>query len=198
MSDPEDEFAALMARVRRDDDQALAGLITLYEPAIRRAARVLLGKALRSSLDPTDLVQSVHLQLILGLRAKRFSFDSPKQLRSLAVTLLRHKLIEHWRRHRCQARHRTALAIAAGLAHEKRITPLSEMDPARAAEYHDLVDHLFRRLRAADRLVVAMRLQGYRTEEIAAELGIDSATLRMRLSRIRKRLHQVEPTTGRD
>jgi RNA polymerase sigma factor (sigma-70 family) len=198
MNESEEEFLTLMARVHLDDDQALAGLITIYEPAIRRAARMLLGKALRSSLDPTDLVQSVHLQLILGLRAKKFRFGSPEQLRSLAVTLLRHKLVEHWRRHRRQARHRTALAIAGGLTHEQSVAPLSEMDPARAAEYHDLVDHLFRHLRAEDRLAVVMRFQGYRTGEIAAELGIDPATLRMRLSRIRKRLHQVEPTTGRD
>jgi RNA polymerase sigma-70 factor (ECF subfamily) len=184
--------------VRRDDDQALAGLIMLYEPAIRRAARVLLGKALRSFLDPRDLVQSVHLQLILGLKEKRLSFGSPEQLRSLAVTLLRHKLIEHWRRHRCQARHRTALATAGGPTHENSTTPLREIDPARVAEYNDLVDHLLRHLRVEDRRVLVMRSEGYRTQEIAAELGIDPATLRMRLSRIRKRLHQVEPTTGRD
>src|SRR5262249_37722823 len=102
MNESENEFAALMARVCHDDDEALAALISLYEPAIRRAADVLLGKPLRSSIDPTDLVQSVHLEMILGLRRRKLVIVSPGHLRSLAVTLLRHKYIEHWRRHRCQ------------------------------------------------------------------------------------------------
>ena len=198
MNQSDDQFMALMARVRLDDNQALAGLIMLYEPTIRRAAHALLGKALRSSVDPTDLVQSVHLQLILGLKTRKLSFGSPEHLRSLALTLLRHKVIEHWRHHRCQARHSTNLTIAGVPTRWDGTTPLREIDPARVAEYNDLVDHLFRHLRAEDRRVVVMRFQGYRTTEIAAELGIDPATLRMRLSRIRKRLLQVEPAPGSD
>lgn len=45
MNESDDEFHALMARVDRDDNQALARLIALYEPTIRRSAHVLLGKA---------------------------------------------------------------------------------------------------------------------------------------------------------
>ena len=50
-------------------------------------------------------------------------------------------------------------------------------------------------MRAEDRRLIVMRLQGYRTREIAAELGIDSAVLRVRLSRLRKRLRQDKPLT---
>ena len=77
MNEPENEFATLMTRVRLDDNQALAALITLYEPKIRRAAQVLLGKALRSSIDATDLVQSVHLQLITAAQAKAARYKQP-------------------------------------------------------------------------------------------------------------------------
>ena len=98
---------------------------------------------------------------------------------------LRHKFIEHWRRHRCQARHNITLARTIPPA-DGRVTPaLRELDPARAAEYNDLLDHFCRRLRVEDRRMVVMRLQGYRTGEIAAELGIAPAVLRVRLSRLR-------------
>jgi RNA polymerase sigma-70 factor (ECF subfamily) len=193
MSEPEDEFAALMARVRRDDNQALATLIALYEPEIRRVAKFLLGRALRSSLDPTDLVQSVHLQLMLGLKQQKFAIASPEQLRSLAATLLRHKFIQHWRRHRCQTRHQTNLALGGSPAGTRAAMTLRELDPAQAAEYNDLVDHLYRYLGVEDRRLVVMRLQGYRTGEIAAELGIEPAVLRVRLSRLRKRLREEKP-----
>jgi RNA polymerase sigma factor (sigma-70 family) len=194
MSESDEEFTALMARVYLDDNQALAELIGLYEPMNQRAARVLLGKALRSTVDPTDLVQSVHVQLILGLKQKKLSLGSLEQLRSLAATLLRHKFIEHWRHHRCRVRH--DIALAAGAPDDGKTTiALRELDPARAAEYHDVLDFLFRQLGADDRRLVVMRLQGYRTGEIAAKLGVDPAVLRMRLSRLRKRLRKEKPPT---
>jgi RNA polymerase sigma-70 factor (ECF subfamily) len=190
MNEPQDDFAALMARVCRDEEEALAALIALYEPAVRGAADILLGRALRSSIDPTDLVQSVHLDMILGLRRKKLAIASARHLRSLAVTLLRHKYIEHWRRHRRQARYSTELALTGGPAGGWPSTSLLAIDPARAAEYNDLVDHLYRHLRAEDRRLIGMRLQGYRTAEIADELGIDPVVVRMRLSRLRRRLRQ--------
>ncbi len=69
------------------------------------------------------------------------------------------------------------------------------LDPARTAEYNDFVDYLVRYLRADDQRLVVMRLQGYRSREIAEELGIDPAVLRVRLSRLRKRLLDEKPAT---
>lgn len=189
------EFSSLMARVCCDDSQALARLIALYEPQVLRAAQVLLSRVLRSSLDPTDLVQSVHLQLILGLKQGKLAIDNTEQLRSLAVTLLRHKVIEQWRRHRRQARHQIALASQSAPSDEIAAVAVRERDPARAAEYKDLLDHLYRQLGSDERRLVIMRLQGYRTGEIAKELGIDPTVLRMRLSRLRRRLLEKKPPT---
>ena len=195
MNEPEAEFAALMARVRQGDNQAMATLIALYEPEIQRAAQILLGKVLRSLLDPTDLVQSVHLQLMLGLKQKKLTINSPEQLRSLAVTLLRHQFIHHWRRHRCQARHNKGLATTSAQTKGKTTLALRELDPARAAEYNDSLDHLYLHLRDEDRRLVVMRLQGYRTGEIASELGVAPDVLRVRLSRLRNRLRQEKSLT---
>ena len=114
MSELDSEFASLINRASRDDNQALAALIALYESEIRHAAQILLGKALRSSFDPTDLVQSVHLQLITGIKRKRFVITNPEQLRSLALTLLRNNFISHLRHHRIRTRHHTRLATAGG------------------------------------------------------------------------------------
>jgi hypothetical protein len=70
---------------------------------------------------------------------------------------------------------------------------LRALDPAQAAEYNDFVDYLRRYLRVEDLRLVVMRLHGYRSREIAAELGIDPAVLRVRLSRLRKRLLDETP-----
>jgi RNA polymerase sigma-70 factor, ECF subfamily len=193
MNDPDDEFVALMARVRLDDSHALATLIAIYEPEIRRAAGVLLSKGLRSSLDPTDLMQSVHLELIHGLKQGTLALVSSQQLRALAVTLLRHKVIQHWRRHRCQTRHHMDLAGKSSHTYRAAAVDLRERDPALAAEYKDVLDHLYRQLRLEDRRLVVMRLEGYRMGEIATELGTDPVALRMRLSRLRRRLRLKKP-----
>jgi RNA polymerase sigma factor (sigma-70 family) len=196
MYEQEHEFAALMEQVLLADNQALASLIALYEPDIRRAAQTMLGRALRPAIDPLDLVQSVHLQLILGLKHRKFAVRSPRELRSLAVTVLRNKFIQHWRRLRCQARHSTAIAMAGAPPAEKNATAVATLDPAHTAEYNDLLDHLLGRLRDDERRLIIMRLHGFRTHEIAAELGIDPATLRVRFSRLRKRLKELTTLTG--
>lgn len=195
MNERDDGFADLMTRACRDENQALAALIALYEPEVLRAARVLVGRSMRSSLDPADLAQSVHLQFIHGLKQKKFVIKSPEQLRALAVTLLRNKFIQQWRRHRCEARHHTALATASERMRGKEVPAVRDLDPVRLAEYLDSLEHLFRLLRSEDRLLVTMRIQGYRTREIAAELGIELAAVRVRLSRLRHRLRRETSLT---
>lgn len=183
-------FAALIARTieRQDDNAALSELVAVYEPDVRRAASVLLGRDLRSSLDATDLVQSVHLQLIMMIRGGRMTPRSPAQLRSLALTLLRQNVIQQWRRRRCQLRHATALATQNRLADGSAPAEREDLDPARMAAYHELLEQVDRRLRNDERRIVVMRLEGYQTHEIASELGIATGLLRVRLSRLRKRL----------
>jgi RNA polymerase sigma factor (sigma-70 family) len=193
MIEPESDFAELIARVRLDDDQALATLIPLYEPKIRRAAELLLGSALRSSIDPMDLVQAVHLRLIRVLKQERHVIAGPEHLREFAATILRHQFIQHWRRNRCAARHAASLAEATerSVARVRRLA--AAVDPARTAELNDTLEHVYRRLRTEDRRLIVMRMQGYRTEEIAGELGTSPAVLRVRLSRIRARLRKEQP-----
>src|SRR5437867_7881602 len=95
--DTANDFAALLARARGGDRQALEQLARQYEPKVRIVARVLLGPALRPYLDSMDLVQSVHRSLMLGLRVKKYDLAGPENLVALAVTLVRRKVARQWR-----------------------------------------------------------------------------------------------------
>jgi RNA polymerase sigma-70 factor (ECF subfamily) len=185
-----DDFAALVARVRLGDEEALAALVKGYEAEVRLAARVLLGRSLRSHLDSTDLVQSVHRSLILGLRDDKITLASPEQLLGLAVTMVRRKVARHWRRLRRQKRLDTPAAETQGAS--DALTSLSSpaADPAQEAQYRDAVAHLFRNLHEEDRRLVELRLQGHSTAEAARQLGVDADVLRVRLSRLRRRLRE--------
>jgi RNA polymerase sigma-70 factor (ECF subfamily) len=63
-----------------------------------------------------------------------------------------------------------------------------EAGPAEVAEYNDTLKYLYSKLEEKDRQVVDLRLQGYSTAEVARRLGLDADVLRVRLSRLRRRL----------
>jgi RNA polymerase sigma-70 factor (ECF subfamily) len=185
-----DEFAALVARVRLGDEAALASVLQLYEREVRLAARVLLGRALRSHLDSADLVQSVHHTLMLGLRQNKFSLAGPQQLLALTLTMVRRKVARHWRRLRRQQRLDPEVLETQAVADAPTSAGGPPGDPAAEAAYRDTLEHLCRNLDERDRRLVDLRLQGYSTAEAARHLGEDADVLRVRLSRLRRRLRE--------
>jgi RNA polymerase sigma-70 factor (ECF subfamily) len=185
-----------MKRVRLGDDDAVAQLLLHYEKEVRRTAQILLSRSLRSYLEPADLVQSVHRTLLHCLREDKIEITSPEKLCALAVTVARRKIIQHWRHHECERRFQQALAETHGADAAATVGPAPAPDPARAAEYHDLLEHIEGSLDPTERRVVELRMQGYTTAEVARELGLDADVLRVRLSRLRQRLQRSRVLSG--
>jgi RNA polymerase sigma factor (sigma-70 family) len=195
MPESADDFRVLVARVQVGDEDALLELTQRYEPEVRLAARVLLSRFLRTHLDSVDLVQSVHHTLMLGLRQNKFALTTPQQLLGLAVTMVRRKIARHWRKLQRQ-QHLDIHAAETCAGQDQRTCPSStEADPARTAEYNDMLRHLCSQLDERDRRVIELRLQGYSTAEVARQLGLDADVLRVRLSRLRRRLRESNVLT---
>ncbi|WP_422927790.1 RNA polymerase sigma factor [Singulisphaera sp. PoT] len=190
---PSEEFTDLIERARDGDDQALAELAKRYEPEVRVAARVLLGPLLRPHVDSMDLVQSIHRHILIGLRRDKFEISTPSQLLALVLTMVKRKAAQHARR----LGRRQRLANEAVRLRIREATELSGDDPARDAQYKDLLRQYMVRLDATDRRVVELRLQGHTTAEAAREMGLDPDALRVRLSRLRKKLGGVEASLAR-
>lgn len=190
-----DDFAELVARVRLGDEAALAELTQRYEAELHLAARVLLGRALRAHLDSADLVQSVHHSLLLGLRQNKIRLTSPQELLGLAVTMARRKVARHWRRLQRQQPLDPAAVETAGPAAALTALTSSEPDPAQEAQFRDTLAHLCGQLDDKDRRLIELRLQGYSTAEAARQLGVDADVLRVRLSRLRRRLRERNALT---
>jgi len=185
------ELTSLMTRVRLGDADALEQLLHRYEKEVRLAARVLLGRPLRSLLDSTDLIQSVYGALLTGFREDKFSVTNQQQLIGLAITMVRHKVAHHWRRERRQQPFdRIEAAETEGVAVLRTVPSDSAADPARVAEYNDTVERVCSQLSETERHLVEMRLQGYSTAEVARRLGLNADVLRVRLSRLRRRLRE--------
>ncbi len=184
------EFADLVARVRLGDEEALAALLQRYEGEVRLAARVLLGRVLRTHLDSVDLVQSVHHTLLIGLRQNKFQLNSAPEFLGLAMTLVRRKVARHWRRLQRQRPLDFARAETQGVGDALTSAGHPDLDPAGSVQFQDTLEHLYRNLEEKDRLLVELRLQGCSTADAARRLGLDADVLRVRLSRLRRRLRE--------
>jgi RNA polymerase sigma-70 factor (ECF subfamily) len=190
MADTNTEFAELLERARAGDEAALARLVEQYEPKIRVVARVLLGPALRPYLDSTDVVQSVHRSLLVGLRGGKFDLAGPSGLVALAVTMLRRKVARQWRHLRKQQRLSVGDALEEAPADPLDARPGSAPDPAAEAAFRDAAKNLYEQLSEPEQQMLDLRLQGFTTDDIAERLGLHPVALRVRFSRLRKRLEE--------
>ena len=186
MSALEVSFSELLRQARAGDRDALDRLARTYEADVRIAARVLLGPALRPHLDTTDLVQSVHRSLMLGMRQDKFDVNSPAQLIALALTMVRRKVARKWRHYRRQLPAGAVTSSDDELGDVLTTLHSTETDPARAAQLRDAAARAFRGLDAADRRLLELRLEGWSTADAARLLGQNPDVLRVRLSRLRK------------
>jgi RNA polymerase sigma factor (sigma-70 family) len=178
------DFDALLGRARAGDEKAISLLLERSEPEIRRTARALLGRLLRPYVDSVDVAQSVQVALLLGFRDQTIDVSTPEKLAGLAARMVRNKVADHWRkiqrRDRLLDRHVEDRDLGALLA--------SACDGADDPARQEAVEKLLEGLDAPERRIVELRLLGHSTAEVARILGLDADVLRVRLSRLRKRL----------
>lgn len=191
MAEQVEGFEHLLARARAGDQAALEQLARQYEPKLRIVARVLLGPALRPYLDSMDLVQSVHRSLLAGLQDEKFDFSAPDNLLALALTMVRRKAARQWRHLQRQKRLEGRADEPGDLAGLLASLGSTAPGPEKTAQFNDQLRRLCDHLDQAERRILEMRLQGHTTAEIAEELGISHVALRVRLTRLRQRLHAV-------
>ena len=184
------DFQELLDRARAGNAEAMAQIARHYEDEVRIVARVRLGKILQAHLDSVDLVQSVHKSLMIGLRNDRFDISTPEKLIALAITIVRRKVARHWRKLKRQQRLSGEGSTGENLA--DLLLNLSQHDgnPAAEASLRDITAHALNGLSEDELSFVQYKLDGYSTAEIARHLGLDADVLRVRLSRLRKRLRE--------
>ena len=188
MTSASNHHAELLARFQAGDERCLAELLHDFEPEIRRVARLRLGPLLRPHLDSLDMVQSVCVTLIEGFRRDQFTVTQPEQLVALAAGIIRRKIARTWRRLRTQIAAQ-ASSIDRG---ENRPhcggTAVDVHDPAAEIQRQHDLEELLSHVDLEDRQLLELRLAGFSTAEAARQMGANADVLRVRLSRLRKRL----------
>jgi RNA polymerase sigma-70 factor (ECF subfamily) len=173
----EHDFAAVLQRARQGDCAAMTRLVEEYEPQIHRVARRRLGSTLRAAFDSMDLVQSVHRSLLLCLRANKYTFAGPQDLVALAVTMVKRKAARKCARLQLE---QDCLRLREQL--------LARARPERAAALAGELQELLEGLNDADRQLLALYLKGHSSVEAARILGLEADSLRVRRSRLFRKL----------
>lgn len=180
-SETNSQFEQLLRLARQGDESSLSELVQLYEPQIRAVARIRLGNPMRHLLDSADIVQSVHRSLLVGFRLNRFSFSTPAQLTALASTMVRRKVARQWRKLKNRQECRSEACESAP----------SKEDQAAEVDHQDQLELVYRQLSPLERQMVDLKLEGWRSVDIARRLEVDPDVLRVRFSRLRKRLRTL-------
>ncbi|MBV9122952.1 MAG: RNA polymerase subunit sigma-24 [Planctomycetes bacterium] len=173
-------FQDLIRRVRAGDGEAAAELVRLYEPAIRRAARVrLVDTRLQRLFDSMDISQSVFASFFVRAALGQYDVDRPEQLLKLLVAMSRKKLADHVRE--LGAARRDFRRDQGGQSVWN--LPAADGNPSQLALLKDLLSHFRQRLSEEERQLADRRALNQPWEQIAAELGGSAEALRKQLAR---------------
>lgn len=133
-----------------------------------------------------DLVQEV----MLRLWSMRDELDRHANPKALAMTILRNKANDRWRRCRLE-RESVQTVMPCGTSEEER---------AEAADDVRLIEHIVNGLPPLQSRIFRMKeMEGYEADEIMAITGCTSESLRQNLSRARRRIREefIRITTSR-
>ncbi len=168
-----DPLERLVDRLRNGDFAAADELVVAYEPYLRAVVRRDLSPPLRAKFDSADVVQSVWVHLLHGLRGGNWQINDSASLRALLVTVARRRLISRVRHHRSALEHeQPGDAALEGVAarHQPR--------PSEVAQATELWETMLELCPPAHRQLLYLRQQGLTLDEIAARTGLHEGSVR--------------------
>jgi RNA polymerase sigma factor (sigma-70 family) len=184
----EQSFRELIRRVRAGDAEASTQLVRRYEPAIRLAVHVrLTDPRLRRILDSMDICQSVLVSFFMRAASGQYELETPEQLLKLLTTMARNKVLRQ--AHKQRAARRDYRRLQRDLSSEGDFVD-SSPSPSHVVAQREMLHELQSRLTAEERQLADQRALGRSWKEIAAEVGSEPNTVRMRLSRALDRVTQ--------
>ena len=179
---PPDDFAALFARAREGDSEAVAELFRRYAPHVRTVVRRRLSNKLRSRFDSVDCTQDVWLSF-LKASVERFDFPTEGAFIGYLSKVATNKVWEE---------HRRLGARKNDVTREQPIVgdtdpPARQPTPSQVAAADERWDGLVGGLNPTHRQVLEMLREGYTHAEIGDRLGFHKKTVQRLLQRLQGR-----------
>jgi RNA polymerase sigma factor (sigma-70 family) len=177
----ESGFRNLMAQIRAGNESAAAEFVRLFEPEIRRAARIrLAGSRLRRLLDSMDISQSVFASFFVRAALGQYELNDPQQLLRLLVSMSRKKLVDHVRKETAARRDYRRLRQSGP---DDKDFVAADPSPSNQLAARELLEEFRKRFSPEERRLADQRADGRDWAQIATEQGASAEALRKRLTR---------------
>jgi RNA polymerase sigma factor (sigma-70 family) len=190
-----DPLDLLLQRLSNGDLAAAEQVVLAYEPYLRMVVRHSLPDRLRAKFDSADVVQSVWVHLLHGLRRAAWEFPDKAHLLALLVTITRRRLASRFRHHQTALEREERAGAALEALPEQR-----QPQPPEVAQAEELWRQLLEMCPATHRELLHLKRQGLALEEIALRTGLHEGSVRRILRRLARRLalkeQPVLATTG--
>jgi RNA polymerase sigma-70 factor (ECF subfamily) len=173
----------LLERLNNGDLDAAEQVVLAYEPYLRMVARHSLPDRLRAQFDSGDVVQSVWVHLLHGLRRAAWEFPDRPHLLALLVTITRRRMANRFRHHRTALEREQPNEVVLDVQTERR-----EPEPPDAAQAEELWQHLLELCPATHRELLHFKRQGLSLGEIASRTGLHEGSVRRILRRLARQL----------
>jgi len=185
MYDEAKEFAGLMQRVERGDQQAAWELLEAYGSHLQRYVRRSLSREMRTRFDSVDFVQVVWASFFREPEKMR-RITSPAELMAYLATLARNKVVTEVRKEVHTQKRDLRREIRLDAVHDKDQRELASRDPtpSAVAMFRERWDRLVDGQPPHVRRIVELRFAGATYTEIAEQLHIHERTARKAIERL--------------
>lgn len=185
------QLEALLERWNAGDSEAAEEVVLACEPYLRMIVRRRISDRARAKFDSVDIVQSVWVDVVRGLRQQQPKFSSAGHLRNYLNQAARHRLYDRLRQHRAALDAEQPLATDE--ADAARVSP--QPRPSEVVHADDLWQRIQSLCPPAHRTILELKRQGLPLAEIAARSGLHEGSVRRILYDLAKRV-AVLPDAG--
>ena len=182
-TDPARELRDALGQLSPGELEDAEALFQAYSPYLRAIVRRQLSDRLRSRFDPSDVVQSVWVQVVRQLGRDGWPVGDEARVRGLLATIARRRLVSRIRKEDPATRVRSLGDDEPFAAGPGRYPPASEVAQA---------DETWRRLvelcPPEHLAVLHLRRDGLKLDEIATRTGLHEGSVRRVLRRLARQL----------
>jgi len=183
----DDQFAALLNRIKEGSEQALVELVETYGQHVYRVVRRKLDRAMRSKFDSGDFVQAVWASFFEN-RARILEFPTAKDLILFLARIAHNKVIDEIRRRFVLQGKNINLEVSL----DQSGILGTMLSPGPTPSEVVMADERLERMTAlrSDRQqkIVELRQAGATHAEIAAALGVNPKTVQRSLQRLERKV----------
>jgi RNA polymerase sigma-70 factor (ECF subfamily) len=181
----------LLEKLNQGDLRALEKILTAYEPYLRMVVRRYLPSRLRAKFDSLDVVQSVWVHVLYGLRSSRWHFLDTPQLQAFLVQVARRRLTSRLRHYR-PAMNREQ----PGETDLERLPALAHPRPSEVVEAEELWQKMLSLCPPRHHELLRLRRMGLPLGEVAVRTGMHEGSVRRILRQLGRQLALQETIMG--